>query len=101
LHGRSAYEDWPEVECKRHLLRLWLSPPGARPLPPVFAECIRVHSPPKHRMRSPTSRKRAPGHQSLTSAPCSTSSLSALSQQRPWSFSLVSASSCLPVPIGN
>jgi hypothetical protein len=24
---------------KRHLLRLWLSPPGARPLPPVFAEC--------------------------------------------------------------
>jgi hypothetical protein len=39
LHARSAYEDWPEVECKRHLLRLWLSPPGARPLPPVFAEC--------------------------------------------------------------
>jgi TfdA family taurine catabolism dioxygenase TauD len=39
LHGRSAYEDWPEVERKRHLLRLWLSPPGARPLPPVFAEC--------------------------------------------------------------
>ena len=80
LHARSAYEDWPEVDRKRHLLRLWLSPPGARPLPPVFAECIRVHSPPKHRMRSPTSRKRAPGHQSLTSAPCSTSSLSALSQ---------------------
>lgn len=39
LHARSAYEDWPEVERKRHLLRLWLSPPGARPLPPVFAEC--------------------------------------------------------------
>jgi hypothetical protein len=39
LHARSAYEDWPEVECKRHLLRLWLAPPGARPLPPVFAEC--------------------------------------------------------------
>ena len=32
-------EDWPEAERKRHLLRLWLSPPGARPLPPVFAEC--------------------------------------------------------------
>jgi hypothetical protein len=31
LHARSAYEDWPEVERKRHLLRLWLSPPGARP----------------------------------------------------------------------
>jgi hypothetical protein len=39
LHARSAYEDWLEVERKRHLLRLWLAPPGARPLPPVFAEC--------------------------------------------------------------
>jgi hypothetical protein len=39
LHARSGYEDWPEVERKRHLLRLWLSPPGARELPPVFAEC--------------------------------------------------------------
>ena len=36
---RSAYEDWLEIERKRHLLRLWLSPPGARPLPPVLAEC--------------------------------------------------------------
>ena len=39
LHARSAYEDWPEIERKRHLLRLWLAPPGARPLPPVFGEC--------------------------------------------------------------
>lgn len=39
LHARTAYEDWPEVERKRHLLRLWLSPPNGRPLPPVFAEC--------------------------------------------------------------
>lgn len=39
LHARTAYEDWPEPKRKRHLLRLWLSPPGARPLPPVFAEC--------------------------------------------------------------
>ncbi|MEA2791538.1 MAG: hypothetical protein QOG73_3944 [Acetobacteraceae bacterium] len=39
LHARSGYEDWPEAERKRHLLRLWLAPPGARPLPPVFAEC--------------------------------------------------------------
>jgi hypothetical protein len=38
LHARSAYEDWPEVEKKRHLLRLWLCPPDARPLSPVFAE---------------------------------------------------------------
>jgi hypothetical protein len=39
LHARSAYEDWPDVERKRHLLRLWLAPWGARKLPPVFAEC--------------------------------------------------------------
>ena len=39
LHARTGYEDWPEVERKRHLLRLWLAPRGARALPPVFAEC--------------------------------------------------------------
>lgn len=39
LHARSAYGDWPEVERKRHLLRLWLAPPSARALPPVFEEC--------------------------------------------------------------
>ncbi len=39
LHARTGYEDWPEAERKRHLLRLWLAPPGARRLPPVFAEC--------------------------------------------------------------
>lgn len=38
LHARTAYEDWPEPARKRHLLRLWLCPAGARPLPPVFAE---------------------------------------------------------------
>jgi hypothetical protein len=38
LHDRTAFEDWPEPERKRHLLRLWLAPPGARPLPEVFAE---------------------------------------------------------------
>lgn len=38
LHDRTGFEDWPEPERKRHLLRLWLAPPEARPLPPVFAE---------------------------------------------------------------
>jgi hypothetical protein len=38
LHDRTAYEDWPEPEHKRHLLRLWLAPLDARPLPPSFAE---------------------------------------------------------------
>jgi hypothetical protein len=36
LHDRTAFEDWPEPERKRHLLRLWLAVPGARPLPPAF-----------------------------------------------------------------
>ena len=36
LHDRTDYEDWPEPERKRHLLRLWLCPPNGRPLPPVF-----------------------------------------------------------------
>jgi hypothetical protein len=38
LHDRTAFEDWPEPERRRHLLRLWLAPAGAQPLPPVFAE---------------------------------------------------------------
>ncbi|XXT04330.1 TauD/TfdA family dioxygenase [Sorangium sp. So ce363] len=38
LHDRTAFEDWPDPDRKRHLLRLWLAPPGARPLPPVFRE---------------------------------------------------------------
>jgi hypothetical protein len=38
LHDRTAFDDWPEVERKRHLLRLWLAPTNARPLPPVFEE---------------------------------------------------------------
>jgi hypothetical protein len=38
LHDRTAFEDWLEPDRKRHLLRLWLAPENARPLPPVFAE---------------------------------------------------------------
>ncbi len=38
LHDRTAFEDFPEPERKRYLLRLWLAPPGARPLPEVYAD---------------------------------------------------------------
>jgi len=38
LHDRTAFVDWPEPERKRHLLRLWLAAPGARPLSPIFAQ---------------------------------------------------------------
>ena len=38
LHDRTAFVDWPEPERRRHLLRLWLAVPDARPLPEVFAQ---------------------------------------------------------------
>jgi len=37
LHSRGDFENWPEPERHRHLLRLWLAPREARPLPEVFA----------------------------------------------------------------
>jgi hypothetical protein len=37
LHSRNDFENWPEPERHRHLLRLWLAPRAARPLPAVFA----------------------------------------------------------------
>jgi hypothetical protein len=40
VHGRTAFEDWPEPERKRHLFRLWLCVDGERPLPEVLAERV-------------------------------------------------------------
>jgi len=37
LHSRNDFENWPEPERHRHLLRLWLAPASARSLPEVFA----------------------------------------------------------------
>lgn len=41
LHSRTRYEDWPEPDRKRHLLRLWLSFDGARPL---HEDIVRDHT---------------------------------------------------------
>ena len=38
LHTRTAYEDWPEPERKRHLLRLWLKDDDGRPVVPLMRE---------------------------------------------------------------
>lgn len=38
LHDRTGFHDWPDPSERRHLLRLWLSLPGDRPLPPVFKQ---------------------------------------------------------------
>lgn len=34
LHARDEFDDWPEPGRRRHLLRLWLNTPDARPLVP-------------------------------------------------------------------
>ena len=36
FHRRTAFEDWPEPERRRHLLRAWLSVPNSRPLDKSF-----------------------------------------------------------------
>jgi hypothetical protein len=41
FHNRTAFEDWPEPERKRHLLRMWLSVPNSRELPDSFAPFYR------------------------------------------------------------
>jgi len=37
VHSRTAFEEYPEPERKRHLLRLWLATPNGRPLSPAYA----------------------------------------------------------------
>jgi hypothetical protein len=37
VHSRTAFEEFPEPERKRHLLRLWLGTPNGRPLSPAYA----------------------------------------------------------------
>jgi hypothetical protein len=36
FHSRTRFEDYPEPQRKRHLLRLWLAVTNSRPLHPVF-----------------------------------------------------------------
>lgn len=38
LHARTHYEDYPEPERRRHLLRLWMSTRNGRPLPSGYYE---------------------------------------------------------------
>lgn len=38
FHSRTAYEDWPEPERRRHLLRLWLACTDGPDLPPFLFE---------------------------------------------------------------
>jgi hypothetical protein len=36
FHSRTEFEDFEDPDCKRHMLRAWLSVPNSRPLPPWF-----------------------------------------------------------------
>ena len=38
MHTREAFEDYPEPERKRHLLRIWVIVEGCRPLPRAYFE---------------------------------------------------------------
>lgn len=38
LHDRTGFLDWPDPQKRRHLLRLWLSLKGDRPLPDCFKQ---------------------------------------------------------------
>jgi hypothetical protein len=38
LHDRTGFLDWPDPSQRRHLMRLWLSLEGDRPLPECFTE---------------------------------------------------------------
>jgi len=38
LHDRTGFRDWPDPAKRRHLMRLWLSIPGDRPLPDCFRQ---------------------------------------------------------------
>ena len=44
LHSRTAFEDFLEPERKRHLLRMWLSPPNSRELNPSMGAIYRDQS---------------------------------------------------------
>jgi len=38
FHSRTEFDDYDELEKKRHMLRAWLSVPNSRPLPPWYKE---------------------------------------------------------------
>lgn len=44
-HSRTEFEDHPEPERRRHLLRMWLSVPNSRPLSPAMGSIYRDRSP--------------------------------------------------------
>ncbi|MCY4452226.1 MAG: TauD/TfdA family dioxygenase [Immundisolibacterales bacterium] len=50
VHGRTAFEDRPDPLERRHLMRLWLTIPNGRPLPPHYADTREYAETYRHRM---------------------------------------------------
>lgn len=44
-HSRTEFEDYPELERRRHLLRMWLSVENSRPLSPLMGAIYRDQRP--------------------------------------------------------
>jgi hypothetical protein len=53
LHGRTGYEDWPEFERRRHMMRLWLQVPAWSALPDNHAMHTSADHPGWLRQREP------------------------------------------------
>ena len=45
MHARTGFEDHPEPERRRHLLRMWLSVPNSRALSPLLARIYKDRAP--------------------------------------------------------
>jgi hypothetical protein len=45
MHARTAFEDHPEPERQRHLLRMWLAVPNSRPLSPLLGRIYKDRTP--------------------------------------------------------
>ncbi len=45
LHSRTAFDDWPEEDRRRHLLRMWMSAPNSRPLSDALSTIYRDRAP--------------------------------------------------------
>jgi hypothetical protein len=45
MHARTAFEDHPDPERRRHLLRMWLAVPNSRPLSPLLGRIYKDRTP--------------------------------------------------------
>jgi hypothetical protein len=54
LHARTAYEDWPEPDRKRHLMRLWINIDCERPIhPEIIHQMIGIVPDPGEALKTP------------------------------------------------